>query len=104
LSGGAGNNPDDDYDIVRVNIDGRLFRRLTTDRPTRTRFNVGGTDFGGVTTSEDYEPSAGAVPTVTLTPAQAAKTGGGEGFVSTIKMLHALSSVAGKTPTVSSRR
>jgi hypothetical protein len=61
--------PDDDYDIVRVDIDSRNFTRLTDDTPTRTYQAQEGPsiDFGRVSFSEDFEPSAGAVPDITVT-------------------------------------
>jgi len=56
------NNPDDDFDIVRVDINSRNFTRLTSDRPVRNYIGVPlGTDYGTLSVNEDYEPSVGAV-------------------------------------------
>jgi hypothetical protein len=62
------NNPDDDYDIFRVDIDSRNFTRLTDDTPTRSYQAQDGPaiDFGRLTVSEDFEPISGAEPDITV--------------------------------------
>ena len=61
------NVTDDDFDIFSVDINGRNFRQLTNDTPVRTRIDAGGTglDYGSLSASEDYEPSAAATVTAT---------------------------------------
>lgn len=66
------NNPRDNYNIVRVDINGRNFKRLTDDKPARSRVDVkDDLDFGNVTETENYEPSVGALVAAN-TPAAAA--------------------------------
>jgi hypothetical protein len=70
-------NPNSDFDIIRVDVNSRGYRRLTDDTPTRTVVAVtNGVDFGQISNvSEDIEPIAGALVTTTtprLTPTEAA--------------------------------
>lgn len=65
-------NPNSDFDIIRVDVNSRNYTRLTDDTPTRAVVGVPNTtDFGTIDNiSEDIEPIAGAQVTTTSTTSE----------------------------------
>jgi hypothetical protein len=96
-------NPDDDFDIVRVDINSRGFQRLTNDAPTRTYVARTGPiiDVGNLSVSEDYEPYAASTPDSATVSAGQLESGNTTNSGSNIRRP---SSRRGRQPTIRSGR